>query len=940
MTTYNPKEIESKWQSFWSKEKTFSVKEDPNKKKYYVLDMFPYPSGEGLHVGHPLGYIASDIIARFKKHQGYNVLHPMGYDSFGLPAEQYAIQTGQHPALTTEKNINRYRQQLNRLGFAFDWDREIRTSDPSYYKWTQWIFLQLFDSWYDLAENKAKPISILISQFEKQGTQNLMATGTKVLSFSSKQWNAYSPEKKEKVLMNYRLAYLSMSLVNWCPELGTVLANDEVKDGVSERGGYPVEQKEMMQWSLRITSYAQRLLDDLEYVDFTPSLKEQQRNWIGRSEGLLIDFDVEGHQKNIQVFTTRPDTIYGVSFMTLAPEHHIVQQITTDKYKSEVLSYLDTISKKNERERQSNAGNSTGVFTGAYALNPINNEKIPIWISEYVLHGYGTGAVMAVPAGDQRDYDFAKQFKIEIKNIFKGVSLDSSAYVEKDVEYINSPEIEGLNYHDATDAVTAILIQKKKATKKINFRLRDAIFSRQRYWGEPFPVYYKNNIPHPIKDKQVLLPKVDKYLPTKDGRPPLGRAGREDWNVFLGDQMELNTMPGWAGSSWYFLRYMDPKNDSKLADPDKLKYWNQVDLYVGGAEHAVGHLLYSRFWTKFLYDLDIISFQEPYKKLLNQGMIGGAIESLCLKKDRKEGRPVFICSSQTDKSHIVKIPCHIEFVSDYGSKNAYLSPNQIAEFIRWRPEYKNALFEINNQQYTVSDLIKNPSLKIHTLTEHGKMSKRYFNTIDPEKICDLYGADTLRCYEMFLGPIEEHKPWNVNGISGVFSFLKKSWALFHQAKQVEQTKEELKTLHKTIKKVTEDIENHSFNTVISTFMIAVNEWNKLPQISLKTMEYFTVLLSPFAPHISEEFWKKLGNESTVSLAPWPSFDESFLEESSYEYPISFNGKMRFKLPLPLSLTQLEVEKEVLKNEKTQQHLAEKNVKRVIVVPGKIVNIVV
>ena len=940
MTTYNPKEIESKWQSFWSKEKTFSVKEDPDKKKYYVLDMFPYPSGEGLHVGHPLGYIASDIIARFKKHQGYNVLHPMGYDSFGLPAEQYAIQTGQHPALTTEKNINRYRQQLDRLGFAFDWDREIRTSDPSYYKWTQWIFLKLFDSWYDLAENKAKPISILISQFEKQGTQNLMASGTKVLSFSSKQWNAYSPEKKEKVLMNYRLAYLSMSLVNWCPELGTVLANDEVKDGVSERGGYPVEQKEMMQWSLRITSYAQRLLDDLEYVDFTPSLKEQQRNWIGRSEGLLIDFDVEGHQKNIQVFTTRPDTIYGVSFMTLAPEHHIVQQITTDKYKSEVLSYLDTISKKNERERQSNPGNSTGVFTGAYALNPINNEKIPIWISEYVLHGYGTGAVMAVPAGDQRDYDFAKQFKIEIKNIFKGVSLDSSAYVEKDVEYINSPEIEGLNYHDATDAVTAILIQKKKATKKINFRLRDAIFSRQRYWGEPFPVYYKNNIPHPIKDIQVLLPKVDKYLPTKDGRPPLGRAGREDWNVFLGDQMELNTMPGWAGSSWYFLRYMDPKNESKLADPDKLKYWNQVDLYVGGAEHAVGHLLYSRFWTKFLYDLDIISFQEPYKKLLNQGMIGGAIESLCLKKDRKEGRPVFICSSQIDKSHIVKIPCHIEFVSDYGFKNAYLSPNQIAEFTRWRPEYKNALFEINNQQYTVSDLIKNPSLKIHTLTEHGKMSKRYFNTIDPEKICDLYGADTLRCYEMFLGPIEEHKPWNVNGISGVFSFLKKSWALFHQAKQAEQTKEELKTLHKTIKKVTEDIENHSFNTVISTFMIAVNEWNKLPQISLKTMEYFTVLLSPFAPHISEEFWKKLGNESTVSLAPWPSFDESFLEESSYEYPISFNGKMRFKLPLPLSLTQIEVEKEVLKNEKTQQHLAEKNVKRVIVVPGKIVNIVV
>ena len=940
MTTYSPREIESKWQLFWSKEKTFSVKEDPNKKKYYVLDMFPYPSGEGLHVGHPLGYIASDIFARFKKHQGYNVLHPMGYDSFGLPAEQYAIQTGQHPALTTEKNINRYRQQLDRLGFSFDWDREIRTSDPSYYKWTQWIFLQLFESWYDLVENKAKPISVLVSHFEKQGTQNLMASNTKALVFSSKQWNTYSTEKKEKVLMNFRLAYLSMSQVNWCPELGTVLANDEVKDGVSERGGYPVEQKEMMQWSLRISSYAQRLLDGLEQVDFTPSLKEQQRNWIGRSEGLLIDFEIEGQQQNIQVFTTRPDTIYGVSFMTLAPEHYLVQQITTDKYRSDVLSYLDTVSKKNERERQSNVGNPTGVFTGAYALNPMNNEKIPIWISEYVLHGYGTGAVMAVPAGDQRDYDFAKQFNIEIKNIFKGVSLETNAYVEKDVQYINSPKIEGLNYYEATDVIVEILIRKKKAIKKVNFRLRDAIFSRQRYWGEPFPIFYKNATPYPVKDKQVLLPKVDKYLPTNDGRPPLGRAKRSDWNVFLGDQMELNTMPGWAGSSWYFLRYMDPKNKKKLAAEEKLNYWKQVDLYVGGAEHAVGHLLYSRFWTKFLYDLNIISFQEPFKKLLNQGMIGGAIESLCLKKEKQEGKPVFICSSEVENNHIVKIPCHIDFVSDYGSKNSYLTPNQIAEFIKWRPEYKDAIFEIKNQQYSVSELVKDTNKRIYTLTEHGKMSKRYFNTIDPEKICDSYGADTLRCYEMFLGPIEEHKPWSVNGISGVFGFLKKTWALFHQAKQVKQTNEELKILHKTIKKVTEDIEKYSFNTVISTFMIAVNEWNKLPQISFKTMENFTVLLSPFAPHISEEFWKKLGHESTVSLAPWPMFDPSFFEESSYEYPISFNGKMRYKLALSLSLTKDEVEREVLKNEKTKNHLAEKEVKRVIVVPGKIVNIVV
>ncbi len=939
MTNYNPKEIESKWQSFWSKEKTFSVVEDPNKKKIYVLDMFPYPSGEGLHVGHPLGYIASDIFARFKRHQGYNVLHPMGYDSFGLPAEQYAIQTGQHPALTTEKNINRYRQQLDRLGFAYDWEREIRTSDPYYYKWTQWIFIQLFDSWYDLVENKAKPITSLIAHFESEGSQDINASCTQKLTFTPKQWNSYSSEKKEDVLMNYRLAYLSMSMVNWCPELGTVLANDEVKDGVSERGGYPVEQKEMMQWSLRISAYAQRLLDDLDQVDFTTSLKEQQRNWIGKSEGLLINFEIEHQKEELQVFTTRPDTIYGVSFMTLAPEHKLVQHITTSEKKKEVFAYVDLISKKTERERQANNGKPTGVFTGSYAINPINNEKIPIWVSEYVLHGYGTGAVMAVPSGDQRDYEFAKQFNIEIKNIFEGISLDSSAYSEKDVIYKNSPEINGLNYVDATAKITTLLVQKKKGRKKINFRLRDAIFSRQRYWGEPFPIYYKDNIPYTIKEEQVLLPKVDKYLPTRDGRPPLGRAKKEDWNIFLGDQMELNTMPGWAGSSWYFLRYMDPKNDKKLASSEKLNYWNQVDLYVGGAEHAVGHLLYSRFWTKFLFDLGVISFQEPFKKLLNQGMIGGAIESLCLKKEKKEGRPVFVCSTKIDNEDFVKIPCHIDFVSDYGSKTSHLLPKQIQKFIKWRPEFKHALFEISNQFLSVEELLNHPEKKLFTLTEHGKMSKRYFNTIDPEKICDSYGADTLRCYEMFLGPIDEHKPWNVNGISGVSGFLKKTWTLFHQAKKVAPSNEELKILHKTIKKVSEDIENYSFNTVVSTFMIAVNEWNKLSQISLTTMENFVVLLSPFAPHISEEFWFKLGNKTSISTVPWPSYNESYFVESTYEYPISFNGKMRFKIPLSLSLTKEEVEKEVLKNKKTEPFIAEKTVKRIIVVPGKIVNIV-
>ena len=940
MSTYNPKEIEAKWQAFWRQQNTFAVKVEAEKPKFYVLDMFPYPSGEGLHVGHPLGYIASDIFARYKRHCGYNVLHPMGYDSFGLPAEQYAIQTGQHPAITTENNIKRYRQQLDRLGFSFDWNREIRTSDPDYYKWTQWIFIQLFESWYDTLMDKARPIKDLIQLFEENGTKNINASFTEKLHFSSTQWKKFSEEEKAKVLMNYRLAFLSLSQVNWCPELGTVLANDEVKDGVSERGGYPVEQKEMMQWSLRISAYAQRLLDGLDTIDFTSSLKEQQRNWIGRSEGLLIEFNVEKSKEKLKVFTTRADTIYGVSFMTLAPEHELVKSITTPEKRKQVLSYIDSVSQKTERERQANIGKPTGVFTGAFAINPINQERIPIWLSEYVLHGYGTGAVMAVPSGDQRDHDFAKHFNIDIKQIFDNQSVEEEAYIEKDVKYINSEHINGLSYDKAINKIKQILIAANRAEEKVNYRLRDAIFSRQRYWGEPFPVYYENNQPKIIKEKQVQLPKVDKYLPTKDGKPPLGRAKKEDWNVFLGDQMELNTMPGWAGSSWYFLRYMDPKNNEAFASTEKLDYWNTVDLYVGGAEHAVGHLLYSRFWTKFLFDIGKISFDEPFKKLLNQGMIGGAIESLCLKKEKKDNKAVFVCAKDQQNTTVVKIPCHIDFVSDYGSKDSFLNTNQLKSFISWRPEFKEAFFEISNETYTLEELTKKENVKFHTFTEHGKMSKRYFNTIDPETICDQYGADTLRCYEMFLGPIEEHKPWNVNGISGVSGFFKKTWSLFHKATEKTPSKEELKTLHKTIKKVTEDIENYSFNTVISTFMIAVNEWNKLPQISQETMKSFIVLLSPFAPHISEELWFKLGHKESISFTSWPTYDESFLVEKKYDYPVSFNGKMRFKISLPLTLTKDQIEERVLSNDKTKQQIADKEVKRVIIVPGKIVNIVV
>ncbi len=939
MDQYSAKEIEKKWQSKWKEKKTFVVREDKTKEKFYVLDMFPYPSGEGLHVGHPLGYIASDIVARYKKHKGFNVLHPMGYDSFGLPAEQYAIQTGQHPEITTEKNIKRYRQQLDRLGFCFDWERELRTSDPKFYKWTQWMFKKLFNSWYDTNLNKARAIIELVSMFEKNGTEEVEASQTQKIKFTKRQWDNYSENKKSDILMNFRIAYLSESMVNWCSELGTVLANDEVKEGLSERGGYPVVQKSMMQWSLRISAYSQRLLDGLDKVDFSSSLKEQQKNWIGRSEGALITFDIENKTEKIKVFTTRADTIFGVSFLTLAPELKIIEKITTEDQKSEVLNYIEQTANKTERERQSNQNESSGVFSGAFAIHPLSNKKLPIWISEYVLSGYGTGAVMAVPAGDQRDHDFAKKFQLEIPDIFKNIDTSQSAYIEKDMFFKNSSFVDNCSHTEATEKVLNELTKKNSAEKKINYRLRDAIFSRQRYWGEPFPVYYENDIPKLIEEELLTLPKIDQYLPTPSGEPPLGRAKKEDWEVFKGEKMELNTMPGWAGSSWYFLRFMDPKNNEEFAGKEKLNYWNQVDLYVGGAEHAVGHLLYSRFWTKFLFDLGEVNFNEPFKKLLNQGMIGGAIAFLLLKKEKYNDKPIFVCYSHNKPNQeVVKIPCHIDFVSEYGTKQAYLNKEQINQFIEWRKEFRDALFETEKGLLTLNELEDNFTISV--LTEHGKMSKRYFNTIDPEKICDEYGADTLRCYEMFLGPIEDHKPWSVNGISGVYGFFKKTWKLFSEISNEPPSKEQLKVLHKTIKKTTEDIEKMALNTVVSTFMIAVNEWTKLKCNNEEILSQFLILLSPFAPHFSEEIWERLGHSTSISNQPWPSFDDKYLLEQMHEYPISFNGKMRFKIAMALDLSKKQIEQIVINNEKSRKYLTGKTPKKIIVVPGKIVNIVI
>ena len=919
--TYKFKEIEKKWQMFWKQNKTYEVFEDKNKSKYYILDMFPYPSGAGLHVGHPLGYIASDIFARYKRLKGFNVLHPMGYDSFGLPTEQYAIETGIHPAIATKANVKRYREQLDRMGFSFDWSREVLTSDPSYYKWTQWIFKQLFNSYYCNKYNKARPITELINEFEKNGNYEVKSPcDDDTPLFSAQDWVSWDENKKQNILLKYRLAYLSDTLVNWCSKLGTVLANDEVKDGVSERGGHPVEQKLMKQWSLRITAYADRLLQGLDKISWSDSIKEIQRNWIGKSQGVLLNFRTQNNDK-IEVFTTRPDTVFGVNFLVLAPEHDLVEKITTAEYKTKVNDYIDQVRLKSERDRQTNKIMS-GVFTGAYAIHPFTGEKVEIWIADYVLANYGTGAVMAVPCGDQRDWDFAKAFDIDIINIFKDINISNSAFEEKNVTITNSDFLNNLSSEEAIEVAIERIEMLGYGKRKTNYRLRDAVFSRQRYWGEPFPIYYKGETAYLIsEDNHVELPKVDKYLPTSSGEPPLARSKKEDWNIYEGDRMETNVMPGWAGSSWYFIRYMDPKNTKEFCSREKSNYWNQVDLYIGGAEHAVGHLLYSRFWVKFLFDKNLISFDEPFKKLINQGMILGRSNFVYRIKNTNK----FVTYEKRKEYNVLKIHVDINIVD-----NDILN---IEKFKSWRNEFKHAEFILNEKgNYTCG-------------FETEKMSKSKHNVQTPDALIERYGADTLRLYEMFLGPLEQYKPWDVRGINGVHNFLKKFWRLVHDNQgnfsvvDENPSEKNYKTLHKTIKKVEEELERNSFNTVVSTLMICVNELIDQKCNYREIISDFTILLSAYAPHISEEIWQKLGNKTTITKAKFPVFNDSFLTEDNINYPISFNGKTRFQLQLASNLSKEEIEKEVMKNDRTIKYIGTNTPKKIIIVPKRIVNIV-
>ena len=1094
---YNPNEIEARWQKYWAENGTFMAEDVSDKPKYYVLDMFPYPSGAGLHVGHPLGYIASDIYARYKRHKGFNVLHPQGYDSFGLPAEQYAIQTGQHPAITTETNIARYREQLDKIGFSFDWDREVRTSNPEYYKWTQWIFIQLFNSWFDIDANKAEDIRTLVIEFETNGNTKVNAVcDDNIPTFTAAEWKGYSGEEQQKILLKYRLTYLAETEVNWCPALGTVLANDEIVNGVSERGGHPVVRKKMTQWSMRISAYAERLLQGLDTIDWTDSLKDSQRNWIGKSVGAAVTFKVkDNHNKflhlltgddtgefAIDVFTTRPDTIFGVSFMTLAPEHELVAKITTPEQKEAVEAYIEATSRKSERERMADVKTISGVFTGAYAEHPFTKEPIPVWIGDYVLAGYGTGAVMAVPAGDQRDYDFAKHFNIPIKNIFDGVDISEEAYGAKEgVKLKDSDFLNGLDYKKATKKAIEALEDIGQGKGKTNYRLRDAVFSRQRYWGEPFPVYYVNGLPQMIEDKYlpIRLPEVEKYLPTEDGQPPLGNSKEWAWSVAehkvvsndLIDNvsvfpLELNTMPGWAGSSWYWLRYMDPHNDEEFVSKKAQEYWESVDLYIGGSEHATGHLLYSRFWNKFLKDRGFITQEEPFKKLINQGMILGNSAYLTIQ-DYKFDFPLvnitngaiqlvektfsFPVSEKPDDDKIENVYKDIHqhlVLNDVAFENSYeflkdilVSPSQIQskydvlrvsfdlnkddlsinqechfvvsnsflynkELVQYEGKLPdNLISEIINFLNTKDSILANfididtirvkkskfpynlnsfvhsrpfpvlvdyvdnvtNELNIHSFVEwmkdfNGyyfltskddkfycyreveKMSKSKYNVVNPDDICEQYGADTLRLYEMFLGPLEQAKPWNTAGITGVSGFLKKLWKLYFDDNGLivntnQPSKEAYKILHKTIKKVQEDIENFSFNTSVSSFMIAVNELSAIKCHERTILEPFTILISPYAPHIAEELWHRLGHQESISKVPFPKFNPEHLVESSKEYPVSFNGKMRFKIELPMDMPVAEIEKTILADERTVQQLDGRAPKKVIVVPGKIINIV-
>jgi len=918
---YKFNDIEAKWQKYWSENKTYEVKIDKSKPKFYVLDMFPYPSGAGLHVGHPLGYIASDIYSRYKTHKGFNVLHPMGYDAFGLPAEQYAIQTGQHPAITTENNIKRYREQLDKIGFSYDWSREFRTSNPNYYKWTQWAIIQMFKHWFNNQTQKAEPIENLISEFEKNGNKNIDAAATQEEIFTAEQWKNYDEKEQQTILLNYRLAYRANTTVNWCAELGTVLANDEVKEGVSVRGGYPVIQKNMLQWSLRITAYAERLLNSLDSLNWSDSLKEMQRNWIGRSEGATVFFNVKNSDTKLEVFTTRPDTIYGATYMVLAPESEFVKELTTENQKKEINYYVKKASKRTERERIAEVKNITGAFTGSYAINPFTNEEIPIWIADYVLAGYGTGVIMAVPAHDSRDYAFAKHFNLPIIEVVSGGDISKESYDAKSGKLINSKLINGLDVVDAQKKIIDIIDERSLGKRKINFRLRDAIFSRQRYWGEPFPFYYKNDIPYALKesDLPLTLPEIDTYKPTEDGDPPLGRA--KNWVSSEGLPFELSTMPGFAGSSAYNLRYMDPKNDKVLVSKEANEYWQDVDLYVGGTEHAVGHLMYSRFWNKFLFDLGYIIKDEPFKKLINQGMIQGRSNFVYRIKDTNK----YVSYGLKDKFEVTEIHVDVNIVH-----NDILD---IEAFKNWSTDYANAEFELEDGKYNCGYTVE-------------KMSKSMYNVVNPDSIIEQYGADTLRLYEMFLGPIEQAKPWDTNGIEGVHKFLRKFWNLFHNNENKidisneKANENELKTLHKTIKKVQEDIERFSFNTSISAFMICVNELSSFKCNKKEILEPLTILLSPFAPHITEEVWLQLGNNKSITKETYPTFNAEHLKEYTIVYPVAFNGKRRFEINVSADASNQEIEKLALENENSAKWLDGKTPKKVIVVPKRMINIVI
>jgi leucyl-tRNA synthetase len=962
---YNHKEIEARWQQYWADNQIYKVTEDTSKPKYYVLDMFPYPSGAGLHVGHPLGYIASDIFSRYKRLKGYNVLHPMGYDAFGLPAEQYAIQTGQHPAVTTEQNIKRYREQMDKIGFSYDWSREVRTSDPAYYRFTQWIFLQLFNSWFNPINNKAEPIQTLIHLFESdgfKGSNDSILTGGIEFdypAFTAEQWKNFGEVNQQKILLGFRLAYLSEAYVNWCPAMGTVLSNDEVKDGVSERGGFPVERKLMNQWSLRITAYADRLLTDLDGLDWTESLKESQRNWIGKSQGASLFFKVQDQKFDIEVFTTRPDTVFGVSFLAIAPEHDMISSLVTPEHLDEVMDYIEAAKNRSERDRQSDVKRVSGEFTGAYALHPFTGKEVPIWVADYVLGGYGTGAVMGVPAHDSRDHAFAKHFNLPILQVIdSGVeqNIQEASFDAKEGNCINSGFLNGLGVKKAIKKAIQEIEERGLGKGKTNFRLRDAIFGRQRYWGEPIPIFYKDGIPYPVEEKDlpIILPEIDKFLPTEDGDPPLGRA--TNWKYKGEYDYELSTMPGWAGSSWYFLRYMDPQNTEVIASKEALAYWQQVDLYLGGSEHATGHLLYVRFWTKFLYDLGLIPANEPAKKLINQGMIQGRSNFVfridCYKGDQKVNS-FFASKGYIDENENIKnIPVLFEQFNQQNNLNLGLDFSKInvvklnvdvnlvendvlnqAAFTGWRDDFANALFVLEDGKY-------------HCTWEVEKMSKSKWNVVTPDFIIDQYGADTLRLYEMFLGPLEQSKPWNTQGIEGVQRFLKKLWRLFYDAEgklkltQEEPSKEALKALHKTIKKVAEDIENFSFNTSVSTFMICVNELSDINCLNQQILKDFLVVLSPYAPHICEELWRNLGEQESITKAAFPIFEPAYLIETSFSYPISINGKHRTNIQFDLDAAQADMEASVLNDEVVQKWLEGKTPKKIIIVKGKIINLVI